>query len=344
MEFSNEKKEYEALAFGELLLKLSSPLNERMISGAVFEKRAGGAELNVVSGISLLGLRTGIISKLPQNELGTYIRNNVRFCGVSDDYIIYDESPEARLGIYYYEHGVFPRKPTVVYDRKNASVNSIKPEDIPESIFNTTRLFHTSGISLALSEQTRNMAETLIKKFKAAGALISFDVNFRANLWSEADAKKYIERILPYVDILFISEETSRRTFGKTGELKDILKAFANEYNISVLASTERKIISPKKHTFGSTIYDAREDKFYREEPYENIEVVDRIGSGDAYVSGVLFGLLAYGDCQKAIEYGNAACAVKNTVLGDLPSTDKKEMDKIIEGHKGTGYQSEMNR
>ncbi|WFR57593.1 sugar kinase [Anaerocolumna sp. AGMB13025] len=344
MKFSEEIKEFDALAFGELLLRLSSPLNERMISGAVFEKRAGGAELNVVSGMSLMGLHTGIISKLPKSELGMYIRNNVRFCGVSDEGLIYDESPEARLGIYYYEHGVYPRKPTVVYDRKNASVNSIKPEDIPEEMFNSTRLFHTSGISLALSEQTRNTATAFIKKFKAAGALISFDVNFRANLWSEADAKRYIEEILPYVDILFISEETSRRTFGKTGELKDILKSFAKEYNIGVLASTERKIISPKKHTFGSTIYNAEEDKFYQEEPYENIEVIDRIGSGDAYVSGVLYGLLAYGDCKKALEYGNAACAVKNTVLGDLPSTDKREIDRIIEGHQSTGYQSEMNR
>lgn len=344
MALENDNREFDALAFGEILLRLSAPVNERMVSGAVFEKRAGGAELNVVSGISLMGLRTGIISKIPKNELGTFVKNNIRFCGVSDDWLIYDEGQDARLGIYYYEHGVYPRKPTVVYDRKNASINTIKIEDIPESIYNSTRLFHTSGISLALSDQSRSTAESLIKKFKAAGAMISFDVNFRANLWSEADAKKYIERILPYVDILFISEETSRRTFGKTGELADILKSFATEYDISVLASTERKIISPKKHTFGSTIYSAKEDKIYKEAPYENIEVVDRIGSGDAYVSGVLYGLLEYQDCQKALEYGNAASAVKNTVLGDLPSSDKKEIDRIIDAHHSTGYQSEMNR
>lgn len=344
MIFQKEDREFDALAFGEILLRLSSPVNERLASGAVFEKRAGGAELNVVSGISLMGLRTGIISKLPKNELGTFLKNNIRFCGVSDDWLIYDERPEARLGIYYYEHGVYPRKPTVVYDRKNASINTINIEDIPDSIYGSTRLFHTSGISLALSEQTRSTAESLIKKFKAAGAIISFDVNFRANLWSEADAKNYIERILPYVDILFISEETCRRTFGKTGELEDILKSFAKEYDISVLASTERKIISPKKHTFGSTIYSAKDDKIYKEEPYENIEVVDRIGSGDAYVSGVLYGLLAYQDCRKALEYGNAASAVKNTILGDLPASDKKEIDRIIEAHHSTGYQSEMNR
>ncbi len=344
MNLQQVDKEFDALAFGEILLRLSAPMNERMNSGAVFEKRAGGAELNVVSGISLLGLRTGIISKLPKNELGTYIKNNIRFCGVSDDWLIYDESKEARLGIYYYEHGVFPRKPTVVYDRKYASVNTIKPDDIPDNIYGSTRLFHTSGISLALSEQTRNTAETLIKNFKAAGAMISFDVNFRANLWTEEEAKECIERILPYVDILFISEETSRRTFGMTGDLVDIQKEFAKKYDISVVASTERKILSPKKHTFGSTIYSAKEDKTYREAPYENIEVVDRIGSGDAYVSGVLYGLLTFDDCEKALEYGNACSTVKNTILGDLPSSDKKEIDRIIEAHKNIGYQSEMNR
>lgn len=341
---NSENKKYDALAFGEILLRLSTPINERMVSGAVFEKRAGGSELNVVSGISSLGLKTGILSKIPDNQISTYIKNNIGFCGVGDELIVYDESPEARLGIYYYEHGVYPRKPSVVYDRKNASINTVRIEDFPEEIFASARLFHTSGISLALSEQTRTTAELLIKKFKEAGAVISFDVNFRANLWSEEEAKLYIERILPYIDILFISEETCRRTFGRTGDLPDILRALAKEYEISVIATTERKIISPKLHTFGSLLYNAAEDKFYKETPYENIDVVDRIGSGDAYVSGVLFGLLAYQDCQKALEYGNASGAVKNTILGDLPLFDKKEIDRIIAGHQTTGYQSEMNR
>lgn len=344
MDFLKDNKEFDALAFGEILLRLSAPVNERMNSGSSFEKRAGGAELNVVSGISLMGLRTGIISKIPKSELGTYVKNNIRFCGVSDDWLIYDESKGSRLGLYYYEHGVFPRKPSVVYDRKYSSVNTIKVEDIPNEIYGSARLFHTSGITLALSEETKVTAETMIKNFKEAGAIISFDVNFRANLWSEEEAKECIQGILPYVDVLFVSEETCRRMFGMTGELADMMKTFANTYDISVVASTERKILSPKKHTFGSTIYSASEDKIYKEAPYENIEVVDRIGSGDAYVSGVLYGLLEYGDCMKALEYGNACSTVKNTILGDLPSSDKKEIDRIIEAHTSTGYQSEMNR
>jgi len=341
---SSTEKEFDALALGEILLRLSAPDNERIVRGDTFQKCVGGAELNVVSGISLLGLRTGIISKIPATDIGTYAKNRIRFCNVSDDYLIFDDSKDARLGIYYYENGAYPRKASVVYDRKYTSINKIKLEEIPESAYSSTRLFHTSGITLALSEQSRTVALEMIKRFKQAGALISFDVNFRANLWSEAEAKEYIEDILPYVDVLFVSEETSRRTFKKNGALKEMMKSFTKDYNISVVASTERKVISPKKHTFSSTIYNAKEDKYYIEAPYENIEVVDRIGSGDAYVAGALYGLLKHDDCQKALEYGNAASAVKNTISGDLPSTDLKELDKIIESHKNIGEQSEMNR
>lgn len=341
---STNVKEFDALALGEILLRLSSPSNERIVRGNTFEKCAGGAELNVVSGISLMGLRTGIISKVPKNDIGTYIKNHLRFCGVSDDCLIFDNSEDARLGIYFYENGAYPRKSSVVYDRKYSSINKIKISDIPQETFSKARLFHTCGITLALSEESRTVAEECIKKFKEQGTLISFDVNFRANLWNEETAKKYIERILPYVDILFVSEETSRRTFKKSGDIKDIMKSYTKDYNICVVATTERKVISPKKHTFGSIIYNAKEDKYYEESPYENIEVIDRIGSGDAYVSGVLYGLLATGDCKQALETGNAASAVKNTVPGDLPSTDLEEIKRIIAAHKHIGPQSEMNR
>lgn len=342
--FNNEKKEFDALAFGEILLRLSAPVNERVRSSTTFVKNAGGSELNVASGISLLGLRTGIISKVPKHDIGEYIKNNIRFSGVSDDWLMFDEDAGARLGIYFYEYGVYPRKPTVVYDRKAATINTIRPEDFPEEIYSSTRLFHTSGITLALSEQTRKTANVFIRKFKEAGALISFDVNYRVALWTEEEARSFVEEILPYVDILFISEETARRTFKKTGDLQTILKELSEEYYIQILASTERIVKSPKVHTFGSTIYNAKEDKFYKEAPYEDIDVVDRIGSGDAYVSGVLYGLLEYNDCKKALQYGNASSSVKNTIIGDLPSSDKKEIDRIISSHNSSGLQSELNR
>ncbi len=185
----------------------------------------------------------------------------------------------------------------------------------------------------------------MIKRFKAAGTLVSFDVNFRGNLWTGEEAKACIEQILPYVDIFFCSEDTARLTFKKTGTAREMMKSFTEEYPISIVASTQRIVHSPKRHTFGSVMYDARKDQFYEEEPYRDIEVVDRIGSGDAYISGALYGLLTSdGDCMKAIRFGNATSAVKNTIPGDMPTSDLEEIETIIKAHGQKGPQSEMAR
>ncbi|MDL2302421.1 sugar kinase [Lachnospiraceae bacterium OttesenSCG-928-D06] len=341
----NKKKDFDLLALGELMLRLSPPDNERIARGSDFGKQAGGAELNAITGTAMLGLRCGIISKLPANDLGTYIKNRVRLCGVSDDYLVYDEDKDARLGVYYYENGAYPRKPRIVYDRKNTSMNKLSISDFDDSIFASARCFHTSGITLALSQKARETGIEMIKRFKEQGAMISFDVNFRGNLWSGAEAKECIEQILPYVDVFFCSEDTARLTFLKEGDVKSIMKSFTEEYPISIVAATQRQVHSPKRHTFGSVIYCTKDDTFYEEEPYADIEVVDRIGSGDAYISGVLYGLLAHeGEYRKALEYGNATSALKNTIPGDLLATDLKEIEGIIKEHKSTGRIAEMDR
>ena len=159
-----EQKEFDLITFGETMLRLSPPVNELINKSNTFTKHAGGAELNVASGVSLLGLRTAIITRLPDNQLGTFIKNRIRSSSVSDDYIIFDKSPEARVGVYYYENGAYPRKPTVVYDRKHSSITKIKPEEIPQDIYGKTRMFYTSGITLALSEATRTLAIDMIKR------------------------------------------------------------------------------------------------------------------------------------------------------------------------------------
>jgi 2-dehydro-3-deoxygluconokinase len=185
----------------------------------------------------------------------------------------------------------------------------------------------------------------MIKKFKAEGTKIAFDVNYRANLWDEDTARTTIKQILPYVDILFISEESCRRMFQKTGTLEDMHRQFCKDFpNISYIASSMREVISPKVHSFTSLLYSKAEDKFYTDEPYKEIDVVDRIGSGDAYCAGVVFGLLKYNDPQQAVYFGNATCATKNTIFGDLPLSDFNEISSIIKSHHATGKQSEMNR
>ena len=338
-------QKFDLLALGEILLRLSPPGNERIASGDLFEKHLGGAELNVASGVAMMGLSAGMISKLPVNSLGAYVKNQVRFAGVDDTFLADDFSQDARLGIYIYENGAYPRKPAVVYDRKYSSVNQINIDDFPESMYSSTRCFHTSGITLALSPRVRTAAMEMIRRFKAHGTLISFDVNFRANLWSGDEARACIEEILPMVDIFFCSEDTARLTFKKQGDIYQIMKSFGEEYSMSVIAATQRIVHSPKVHTFGSVIYNTGEDRFYTEEPYRNIEVIDRIGSGDAYVSGVLYGLLAHDfSCQRAMELGNGAGSLKNTVSGDLLLSDLKEITQIVEDHHTTGRVSEMNR
>lgn len=341
----NSGRKFDLLTLGQLLLRLSPPDNERLVRGDTFVKQVGGAELNVAVGTALLGLHTGVISKLPSHDVGTFMRGKIRSYGVSDDYFMYDDTPGARVGIYFYENGAYPRKPKVIYDRANSSFYSLDIAEIPEEVYRDTICFHTTGITLALSPQIRGTAIEMIKRFKAAGTLVSFDVNFRGNLWTGDEARECIQQILPYVDIFFCSEDTARLTFLKTGTAREMMKSFTEEYPISIVASTQRVVHSPKRHTFGSIIYHGAKNEYYEEEPYRDIEVVDRIGSGDAYIAGALYGLLTSGgDCASAVRYGNASSAVKNTIPGDLPSSNLDEIETIIKAHNHTGSQNEMSR
>lgn len=331
---------------GELMLRLIAVGDERISRGLFFQKEAGCAELNVAAAASLLGLRTALISKLPETDLGLYIRNSVRSFGVDDRYLLPDRRKEARIGVYYCERGAYPRKPKVLYDRGASSIHSLKVKEVPEEVFSETNCFHTSGIILALSEELRETAIELMKKFKENGVRISFDVNYRANLWSGEEAALCIKEILPYVDYLFCSVDTAQLTFGKTGSREEILKSFVKEYPLlKAVVATQRTVHSPRLHTFSSLIYAKEEDRFYEEEPYRNIEIVDRIGSGDAYVAGVLYGLLTKEkDYMRAVRYGNALCALKCTVPRDIAVTSRAEIDAMIKAHGCGGYQTELSR
>lgn len=180
---------FDLLTLGELLLRLSPAGVERLVRGDSFQKQVGGAELNVAVGAALLGLHTGLVTQLPAHDMGKFAKNKVRSYGISDDYFVYDQSSNARLGLYYYEYGAYPRKPKVVYDRKNSSFVYINEDSFPDEMYKATTCFHTTGITLALCENTRKTAIDMIRKFKESGTIISFDVNFRGNLWTGEEAK-----------------------------------------------------------------------------------------------------------------------------------------------------------
>ncbi len=337
-----ENTDFDLIGLGEVMLRLSPPNKEKISQSETFEKNAGGSELNVVSGAAMLGIRSAIITKLPESKMGHFIRNKIRYGNVSDDYIIYDHSDDRRLGIYYYESGAYPRKSSVIYDRAKSSFTTLSLNELPDDIYEKTKIFHISSITLALDPNLKETSIEMIKRFKAAGAYISFDVNYRAALWSEEEAKKTIESIFPYVDFLFVSEETSRRMLQRTGTLEEIMQGYVKDYGCTLVATTRREVVSPTHHNFNSKIYYG--GKFYEEKPYNNIEVIDRIGSGDAYLAGVLFGLIKYGTPERALEIGNALSAVKNTVLGDMSASSIDEIESVIKSHKATGHQDEMVR
>jgi len=333
---------YDVVGLGEVMLRLSAPGKELLAQSDIFEKNAGGSELNVVSGVTMLGGKGAIITKIPESKAGSYICSKIRMGNVDDKYVIFDSEPDKRLGIYYYENGAYPRKASVIYDRVASSMCSLVPEEINPDIYKQAKIFHLSSITLAIKDGFNQVVREITKSFKNAGALISFDVNYRASMWSEEKAKRVIEEFLPLADVLFVSEETSRRMLGRRGTVEEIVRGYAENYGSRIVAVTQREVISPSKHNFNSQI--AFDGEIYREEGYNDIEVVDRIGSGDAYVAGVLFGLVKHGSITAALEIGNAMAAVKNTIPGDMSTVTFNELEAVINAHKNIGADSEMNR
>lgn len=335
-------KAYDFVALGECLMRMSSAPDKRICGGGSFTACIGGSELNVCSGIARLGCKTGFISCLPDNDIGRFALHEIQRMGVCRDLIFIDTEKDARLGVYYSEGGAAPRKPKVVYDRSHSSMGKLDLNSLPQSVYADAKIFHTTGITLALPSMRKTAIEA-IKRFRAGGALISLDVNFRANLWDEQTARQVLTEILPYVDLLFLSEESSRRMFQKTGTLREIMKSFSSEFNIRFVATSARKVINEKEHAWNSTVYSAEKDEFFTDLPYSPISVVDRIGSGDAFDAGILYGLLACRSEQEMVDYGNAMAALKCTVPGDLPDVDREDVEKLMELHKNND-QSEMLR
>lgn len=330
----NSARAFRLLSLGEVMLRLSPFNKERIAFSDSFSKMAGGSELNVAAGVASLGMRAGIITKLPANEIGEFVKHKIRFNGVSDDYVVYDTSENKRLGIYYSEGGAYPRLPEVLYDRRGSSFTTLSLGELREDMFSNTDIFHVSGVTLSLGENIRSVAIELLHRFKNAGALISFDVNYRSSLWSEKAAKEVVRSVLPLVNILFVSEETLHRMLGESGTLTEIQEKYADTYpHLKIIASTQRRVKSARTHSFTSLVYDATEHRHYTEAPYEDIDVIDRIGSGDAYVAGALYGIIKDGTIESLVKYGNAMAALKSTTHGDMCMCDLTDVERVIKNH-----------
>lgn len=337
-----KEKTCDVAAMGEVLMRFSACGNGRIQDGGTFRACIGGSELNVCSGVSRLGLRAELATCLPDNDVGRYALGELRRMGVGETLVSFDSSDDARLGLYFYEDGAAPRRAKVVYDRLRSSFTRTDVSKIPQKAFSGTRLFHMSGITLALPGVREAALETA-RRFKEGGALVSFDVNYRAGLWDEKTALREIERILPFTDVLFVSEESSRRMFGRTGPLEEIMRGYCSGYGVKYVVTSQRKVLGGKTHGWSSVIYSACEGRFFSGKPYDTIEVKDRIGSGDAFDAGVLYGLLAKGSGKAMAVYGDAMAALKCTIAGDLPDVCKEDVERLVSAHQ-VGVSGEMDR
>jgi 2-dehydro-3-deoxygluconokinase len=319
---------FDLVTFGEAMLRLSPPHFRRLEQAESFEVNIGGGELNVAVTATRLGLRTSFVTRLPRNPLGRMVENKTREQGIDTSYIAW--SDEDRLGIYFAEFGALPRPSAVLYDRANSAVAKIKPSMVDwDSLFSEARAFHVTGITPALSGSAAETTAEALSKAQGKGLLVSFDLNYRARLWSTEHAKTTLTSLMKYVDILITTEEDTARVFQVEGEdYKEVARRLAELFSFKAVVITLRENITVWRNNWTAIAY--QDGRFYEDRKYE-VEIVDRIGSGDAFAAGFLYGYLAgEGDVERALKYGNAASVLKHSIPGDINWCTLEEVERLI--------------
>jgi len=220
------------------MLRLSPPDFQRLEQATQLNITVGGSELNVAAGVSRLGLSAGWISRLPENPLGRMVRNKAREMGVDTSHVVWTK--EDRLGLYFVEYGASPRPSSVLYDRAISAISRIEPGAVPwKRAFEGCRLFHVSGITPALSDSAAAVTAEAITAAKAAGALVSYDLNYRAKLWTTQKARQVQTPFMDSVDILITTEEDVERVFDITGkDYREVAKVLAERFQLKVVDIT----------------------------------------------------------------------------------------------------------
>lgn len=320
---------FDVVTFGEAMVRLSPPNFQRLEQAHHFDVNPGGAELNVAVGVTRLGLRSAWVSKLPKNGLGYLIRNRAQQFGVDCSYIVW--SDKGRAGLYFMEFGSSPRASSVLYDRAYSSISMVQPGEIDwEGVFTGSKHFHTSGITPALSASASEVTAEALKTAKRMGCTVSYDLNYRKKLWSPAEAKKIQEPMMEYVDILITTEEDTNVVFGiKEKDYETVAEKLARTFNFQVVAITLREDLSVWRNHWTAIAY--QDGKIFRDRKYD-VEIVDRVGAGDSFTAGFLYGWMKYKDVEKGVQYGNAFSALKHTVPGDLNWCTLEEVEAQLKG------------
>ena len=320
---------HDVIAFGEVMVRLAPPHFQRLEQARSLDVEIGGAELNTAAGLVRLGRSAAWVSRLPDNPLGKLVANRIREVGVSDRFVQYD--PEHRCGLYFLEFGAAPRASSILYDRKDSAIARAQRGmfDWP-AVFAGARWFHVSGITAALWIGTAEVVDEAMNAARTAGLAISLDLNYRSKLWSRERAAHVMGLLIPQCDVLIASEADAEFLFGITGEdFTEVAEGLVERFGVKTVVGTRREADLVWRNRFGAVGFSAGQTV---ESAWYEVEIVDRLGAGDALAAGLIHGLLD-GDLKRGIDYGAALGAIKHTIPGDLPWVTKEEVEAVLQGH-----------
>ncbi len=319
---------YDVVTFGETMVRLSPPNYRRLEQAHSFDVSAGGAEMSVACNVSRLGLKSAWVSRLTDNSMGHLIRNKAREQGVDSSHIVWTK--EDRVGIYFVEFGASPRPSRVIYDRANSAMAGIKPGEVDwETVLKDVKWFYTTGITPALSPSSAEATIEALKAAKKMGCKVGCDLNYRARLWTEDEAHKCMEPLMEYVDVLISTEEDTAKVLKITGDsYQDVARKLAERFDFDAVCITIRTDLSVLKNQWTAIVYS--DGKLYEDRTYE-VEIIDRVGAGDSFSSGFLYGYIT-GDVEKGLKYGNAYAALEHSIPGDINWCTLQELENLIKG------------
>jgi len=306
------------VTFGETMLRLSPPGDERIETADEYKVRAAGAESNVAVTAQRLGLDATWTSKLPDSPVARRVAGELRSHGVTVDVVWSDDG---RQGTFYLETGDRPRGNTVIYDRTDAAVTTATPAELPVERIENAAGFHTTGITPALSDTLSETTAALLAAAQEAGTTTSFDCNYRSKLWSPAEARDTLSGLLNDVDVFTVAERDARKVFDMSGESMEIATELAETFGLEVAVLTRGT--DPALAVSGDDVY---------EQPTFESTDAHPVGTGDSFVGGFLSQYLDGHSLPDALEYAAATAAFKRTVPGDIAVVSPEEVETVIDG------------
>lgn len=329
------------ITFGEIMMRLSPIGYERFVQSKQFNVFFAGGEANVGASLANYGLDSYYVTKLPDHEIGQAAINEMRRWGIKTDYV---SRGGDRIGIYFCERGASQRPSKVIYDRSNSSIAEAKREDFDwDKIFKDAKWFHFTGITPALSENCIEITLDALKAAKKANVTISVDLNYRKKLWTSEKAGQVMDELVRYCDVVIANEEDAEKVFGikakesdvKEGKLSNegyeaVAKELYDRFDLKYAAITLRESYSASRNGWSGMLYDG--NKFYNSEKYD-IQIVDRVGGGDSFCGGLIYGLSSGMDNQSALEFAAAASCLKHTIEGDFNTMSVSEVMNLMKGN-----------